>query len=112
MIRPMIAGALLGLCATQAQAEQAPQTLNGLLQEVRQFSAADKAINRQRESLFDSDLKQQHLLLEQSKRRLRAAETEQERLKNAFDTNDLRLAEMESLIQQRAGQLGEVFGVA
>jgi len=86
--------------------------LNGLLQEVRQFSAADKAINRQRESLFDSDLKQQHLLLEQSKRRLRAAETEQERLKNAFDTNDLRLAEMESLIQQRAGQLGEVFGVA
>ncbi|MDI3324532.1 MotA/TolQ/ExbB proton channel family protein [Pontibacterium granulatum] len=111
MIKQMVIGGLLGAGAVVVQATEVPHNLDGLLQEVRQFSSADEVVNRQREQLFDADLKQQQVLLAKSEQRLQAAATEQERLKNAFDANDLKLAEMESLIQQRAGQLGEVFGV-
>ncbi|MCV6610381.1 MAG: MotA/TolQ/ExbB proton channel family protein [Amphritea sp.] len=86
--------------------------LSGLLQEVRRFSAADNAVNKEREQLFGSDVRQQETLLRQSVRRLENAETEQSRLKTLFDANDQKLAETEALIQQRSGQLGEVFGVA
>lgn len=113
MIKQMMGVALLSVTATMAgTAEAAPDTLDGLLMEVRQFSSEDRALNKQREQAFNTDLKQQEQLLAQSQQRLQNAEAEQERLKNAFDENDLKLAEMESLIQQRAGQLGEVFGVA
>lgn len=113
MIKQMMAVALVVLVSGVAQgAETAPATLDGLLQEVRQFSAADRVLNKEREQLFNGDLKQQQVLLTQSKQRLQVAEAEQERLKKAFDDNDRKLAEVEVLIQQRAGQLGEVFGVA
>ena len=113
MMKQLMMGALVVLAAGVAHsAEKPPATLDGLLQEVRQFSASDRALNTQREQLFNGDLKQQEALLQQSKQRLSAAESEQERLKKAFDDNDLKLAEMEALIQQRSGQLGEVFGVA
>ena len=111
MIKQMVIGGLLWVGAVVVQATEVPHNLDGLLQEVRQFSSADEVVNRQREQLFDADLKQQQVLLAKSEQRLQAAATEQERLKKAFDANDLKLAEMEALIQQRAGQLGEVFGV-
>lgn len=113
MMKQLMMGALVVLAAGVAHsAEKPPATLDGLLQEVRQFSASDRALNTQREQLFNGDLKQQEALLQQSTQRLSTAESEQERLKKAFDDNDLKLAEMEALIQQRSGQLGEVFGVA
>ena len=103
---------LLMVPALTQAADPAPATLQGLLQEVRNFSAADRALNKKREQTFDADLQQQEKLLQQELARLQAAEAEQERLKAEFDANDTRLAEMEALIQQRSGQLGEVFGVA
>ncbi|PID42588.1 MAG: flagellar motor protein MotA [Proteobacteria bacterium] len=90
----------------------APATLNGLLQKVREFTAGDRSLDNKREQLFNSDLKQQQNLLAQSEQRLRRAEEEQARLKETFDANDLLLAELYALIEQRSGQLGEVFGVA
>ncbi|WP_372832536.1 MotA/TolQ/ExbB proton channel family protein [Pontibacterium sp.] len=113
MIKQMMISTLFLVAASIAYgAEKAPATLDGLLQEVHQFSSADRELNKARERLFNADLNQQQALLTKSKHRLQAAEAEQARLKKAFDDNDLKLAEMEALIQQRAGQLGEVFGVA
>lgn len=94
----------------QAQASDTP--LEGLLNEVERFSLADRELDKAREQHWDQDLQQQQQLLEQSRDRLQAAEAEQIRLKTLFDDNDTRLGELEALIQQRAGQLGEVFGVA
>jgi biopolymer transport protein ExbB len=88
------------------------ETLKGLLSEVKQFSTADQAKNREREQAFDADLNRQQALLEESRVRLASAEQAQQRLKDAFDENDIKLGEIEALIEQRAGQLGEVFGVA
>ncbi|OMH33673.1 MotA/TolQ/ExbB proton channel family protein [Motiliproteus sp. MSK22-1] len=113
MIKNVVAVVFVVLTSSAAYgAEGASAGLQGLLQEVRQFSAADRALNQKREQLFNQDLKQQQALLLKSQQRLQAAEAEQVRLKKAFGDNDLKLAEMEALIQQRSGQLGEVFGVA
>ncbi len=113
MLKQLLILSLITVVAGVAHAaDKTPASLDSLLKEVRQFSAEDRALNKKREALFNSDLQAQKSLLIKSQQRLAAAEAEQERLKNAFDANDLKLAEMEALIQQRAGQLGGVFGVA
>lgn len=101
---------LLSALAIPASAKQVP--LSGLLQDVKEINSADTAVNQQREKQFKADLSKQQQLLSNSRTRLSNAEAEQERLKDVFDANDLKLAELESLLEQRAGQLGEVFGVA
>lgn len=101
---------LLSVSSFNVAAEQAP--LRGLLEDVKQINQTDTATNQKREQQFKADLSKQKQLLETSRKRLSTAEAEQEKLKEAFDANDLKLAELESLLQQRSGQLGEVFGVA
>ena len=112
-MRHLVAKVLLGcVIAGGAQATNARSTLDGLLDEVGRFSAADQALNRKREQAFDANHGRQQALLEESQQRLKAAEAEQQRLKDLFDANDLKLADMQALIEQRSGQLGEVFGVS
>lgn len=96
--------------ASSTVAESTP--LQGLLNDVQNIRSNDAQINRQREAEFNEDLVKQKQLLAKSRLRLEAAEAERERLKAEFDNNDLQLAELESTLQQRSGQLGEVFGVA
>ena len=113
MIKQIIATVVIVMVSTVVNStERTSITLQDLLQEIRHFSAADRALNQKREKLFNDDFKDQQELLEKSQQRLQAAEAQQQRLKKIFDENDLKLAEKEALIQQRAGQLGEVFGVA
>jgi biopolymer transport protein ExbB len=110
MFKQIGLAAILSIFITPVSAETAP--LKGLLSEVKQINSIDTAINRQREADFNADLTKQKSLLAQSKARLVAAEAEQQRLKAEFDSNDEALAELEAVLQQRSGQLGEVFGVA
>lgn len=102
--------AVSAMFAGSVVAESTP--LQGLLNDVQKIRSNDAQINRQREAEFNADLVKQKQLLAQSRARLEAAEKERERLKAEFDNNDLQLAELESTLQQRSGQLGEVFGVA
>lgn len=88
------------------------QTLDGLLQQVQELSQQDEIKNQQREKRFLDALSQQKNLLSISEKRLADADAEQERLKQDFDANEEQLAELEALLSQRSGQLGEVFGVA
>ncbi len=88
------------------------KTLASLLQDVEQLSQKDQALNQERESRFLASLAEQKSLLAKSVERLAAADAEQERLKQVFDSNEEQLAELEALLSQRSGQLGEVFGVA
>lgn len=90
---------------------QSPEP-HSIEQSASRISQADRALNQQRESEFLNNLDQRQQLLQRSHERLRQAEAEQERLKNAFDDNEVKLAEAEELLRQRTGQLGEVFGVA
>jgi biopolymer transport protein ExbB len=89
-----------------------PAPLQKLLDDVERISQIDRVKNRQREAQFMADLSKQQALLEQSRLRLKVAETRQEELKAEFDNNDLQLSQLEGVLRQRSGQLGEVFGVA
>jgi len=110
MIKRLGLAVALSVCVSPVMAETSP--LKGLLTQVKEINSADAAINRKREAEFNADLNQQQALLSKSQGRLANAEAEQERLKTEFDANDEKLAELEAALQQRSGQLGEVFGVA
>lgn len=73
---------------------------------------SDAQLNREREQLFQLAYDEQQAFLKTSEQRLTVAELEQTRLKHVFDTNEDKLAELETLLNQRSGALGEVFGVA
>lgn len=108
-----LAGSLLFLSVSHlALADSQPTPLRGLLNEVKNFSATDNAKMRERERLFAADLTKQQALLSQSRQRLQQADAQQAQLKQAFDQNDQTLADLETQLQSRTGQLGEVFGVA
>jgi biopolymer transport protein ExbB len=89
-----------------------PSPLQKLLDDVEKISQSDLNKNRLREAKFMADLNKQQALLEQSRLRLKAAELRQSELKTEFDNNDIELSQLEALLRQRSGQLGEVFGVA
>lgn len=102
------------LCSSPAFAQDEDQTAqqakllqlaNAILQDDRQSSA-------ERERLFKLAREEQKSLLEQSEQRIKLAEQKQQALKQRFDNNDEALANLETLLAQRSGALGEVFGVA
>ncbi|WP_432463671.1 MotA/TolQ/ExbB proton channel family protein [Agarivorans sp. QJM3NY_33] len=71
----------------------------------------DGQVNQQRLAEFKQHLDSQKALLAQSQQRLAAANARQLELKQAFDQNEQHLTEIQQLLTQRSGQLGEVFGV-
>ncbi|MEM7564462.1 MAG: MotA/TolQ/ExbB proton channel family protein [Pseudomonadota bacterium] len=83
-----------------------------LIDLAKSISSKNASTDHEREKLFQLNLEQQKKLKSESDKRANAAETEQEKLKKAFDQNENRLAELEQLLTQRTGTLGEVFGVA
>lgn len=103
---------LIGLLINPVAVMGQSASLDDLLKQVKQLSQQDQKANKAREARFLADLNQQKQLLAQSEARLQAADEEQHRLKQAFDKNEDTLTELETLLQQRSGQLGEVFGVA
>jgi biopolymer transport protein ExbB len=88
----------------------APKSLDELLEQVRNIRAVEAAANQRREEEFKANRNQQKQLLEQAQARLKAAETRGDDLKNKFDANERRLAELETTLAQRVGTMGEMFG--
>jgi biopolymer transport protein ExbB len=87
------------------------KTLEGLLQQVKQFQSQETDINKQREATFKQNQKNQDLLLNQAKKELKAEQNTADNLKANFDKNENRLTEKEEQLRLRIGNLGEMFGV-
>ena len=92
------------------QAEKA-NSLDQLLEIVKRDKKKDNAINRERESKFKSAKDQQAKLLSDAKAELAREKARGDRLKNAYDTNEKRLSELETKLKMTMGTLGELFGV-
>ncbi len=105
-VTPILALLMLAFCLP-AQANELQQ----LLQQVRSQVVSDRQVDAARLAEFRSDNARQQALLEQSKARLAAAEIEQARLKEVFQSNEDALTEQGEALRVRSGQLGEVFGV-
>jgi biopolymer transport protein ExbB len=95
-----------------ADTEQAKaKSLEGLLQQVKQFQQQESEINKQREAQFKQHKQNQAALLNQAKKELKAEQITADNLKANFDKNEKRLAEKEDQLRLRIGNLGEMFGV-
>jgi biopolymer transport protein ExbB len=102
----------LNLCLVAgSNAEPDVTTLDGLLEAVRQESAAGRTLNKNREALFLEAKTRQQQLLKEAKAALEKEKQRSDSLTSQFDDNEKQLSEQEELLHQRTGSLGELFGV-
>ncbi|KAA9130784.1 hypothetical protein F3N42_10445 [Marinihelvus fidelis] len=95
------------LFAAGAQA----QTLEELARQVEQAAREEGQINAAREAEFQRDRNNQQALLNQARQELAAQENRSDSLKAEYDGNERELAELETVLAERMGNLGELFGI-
>ncbi|WP_119677788.1 MotA/TolQ/ExbB proton channel family protein [Indioceanicola profundi] len=108
----LMAGAVATLFAgVPAVAQNAPQTLDQLLQQVRRGSQEAAERNKQREAEFRAARDQQQAILAKAKAQLEAELGRSQQLEATFADGEIRLGELTGQLQERMGTLGELFGV-
>jgi biopolymer transport protein ExbB len=102
---------LIAALAAAPMAVQAQSTLEELLRQVERAASEEARVDQERLQRFISERNNQRQLLERARAELRSEEQRSERLRNAFEQNELRLVELETILDERMGNLGELFGV-
>ncbi len=102
---------LAGVLQAQAQNTAAADPLDQLLQKVKRSMSEESAFNRKREQEFLKRRNEQRQLLAKARKELAAEELRSDRLKKEYDDNERELAKLETTLQERQGNLGEMFGV-
>jgi len=87
------------------------QTMDELARIVREAATAETRINQQREATFVKERNNQRNLLAQARQELAGENTRSDRLRDEYDKNERSLAELETTLAERMGNLGELFGV-
>ena len=108
-IRKIMLGA--GLLLAAAGTVQAAANLDELLDQTKNARAKEAQINQQREQQFLSDRNHQAELLAQAQREKAAEDARSKQLSAQFDANEKKLTELQSLLDAKGGNLGELFGV-
>jgi biopolymer transport protein ExbB len=104
------AAALL-IAGTVSAQQAAVNPLDALLEKTRDAAQNSQQIDANREGIFTRERNNQRQLLAQAKAELRSEEQRSDRLKTAFDQNEKSLADLETVLNERMGNLGEMFGV-
>ena len=86
-------------------------TLQQLLDQVRKGRVSDNASFAAREAEFRNNRNKQKSLLTKTKRDIQREEARSERLEKVFADNEVKLAELEGLLNERLGVYGELFGI-
>lgn len=87
------------------------QTLDELAEIVRNAANAEGQINKEREAQFLRERDNQRNLLAQAKAEKKREEKRSDDLKNEYDRLERDLAELTTILQERMGNLGELFGI-
>jgi len=87
------------------------QTLQDLADQVQRAVAEEGQINAEREAEFLRDRNNQRQLLAQAQQELAAETARSDRLKAEYDDNERQLAELQTVLDERLGNLGELFGI-
>jgi biopolymer transport protein ExbB len=87
------------------------QTLDELARIVREAASSDAKINEQREAEFLRDRNRQRDLLAAARQELAGENARSDQLRDEYDLNERSLAELETTLAERMGNLGELFGV-
>lgn len=83
-----------------------------LLREVKASQGVEGKINKQREARFLAEKNEQVRLLSEAKVTLAREERTSKKMKQEFDAKEAELLELESVLKEKTGILGELFGVA
>ena len=111
MRRTGVLFAAIFAAVTVAPATHAAQNLDELLEQTRNAHEKEKKENAAREAQFQSSRDQQANLLAQAEAQRKAAEAQSQQLSAQYDANDKEINALEQLLKDRAGNLGELFGV-
>ena len=115
-------GALVALLPIAAGAQEAepgamvidvPESsfVDDLLEKVRQGFEVQSREDAERERLFESRRGEQEQLLADAKAREARAEARSQALEKEYQEKEVEIAELEAALEQRMGNLGELFGV-
>jgi biopolymer transport protein ExbB len=103
--------ALLATLVVLAPRLQAAETLEQLLEETKNLRAREAQENAAREEEFRASHDQQATLLAQAEAKRALAEARSQKLSAQYDANEKVIAELETTVRDRSGNLGELFGV-
>ena len=87
------------------------QTLDELAEIVRRAASSEGQINKEREAQFLRERDNQRNLLTQDKAEKAREEKRSDDLKSEYDRLERELAELTTILQERMGNLGELFGI-
>ncbi len=95
----------------QTPANDRPKSLDELLERVRNGWRGERVDDKRRETKFRSARDDQQRLLNEAHATLATEEARRERLENDFEAYEIELARLEETLEERLGDLGELFGV-
>lgn len=96
-------------CGVSAQ-DQKAQSLDQLLQFVKQGQATDAREAREREARFAKEKSQQQAELNNAKGQRTAQQNRSVELENKFEENELLISQKQAQLRERLGSLSELFG--
>jgi len=105
------AGLVAAAPITWAQESSPAQSLLELLGRVREGRTTDNRADQARVREFQQQKASQQRLLDEAKAAVVREENLSERLEATFQENEIRLAELEAVLEERLGAFGELFGV-
>ncbi len=107
----LLACALLAVQFAVPTTAVAAVTLDELLNQVKNSRAIEAEANAQRLKEFTANRAEQAKVLAESERAQAAAEARSAALSAEFDNNEKEINDVNALLRQREGNLGELFGV-
>jgi biopolymer transport protein ExbB len=111
-LRAPIAACLLALCPLLVEnAAAAAASLDELLERTKNARALQAKANAEREKAFLARRDEQAKLLAEAVRARDAAEARSQELSAQYDQNELKTTELQTMLDNRLGSLGELFGV-
>ena len=110
--RALLSSALVILvCAAPAVRAAAPGNLDELLEQTRSARVSEQKANEEREKKFLAERTRQSELVTAARAALATERQRSASLQSAYDGNEKKLTEMQAQLEQKAGNLGEMFGV-
>ncbi len=103
--------ATYGAESASQEAQAQPETLAELVRSVRDKTARNQTRLAEREQRFIAARNERAQLLRDVRQRRQAAENEADRLRAEFETGEEELADLETKLDENAGDLREVFSV-
>ena len=89
----------------------APSSLDDLLEQTRSARVREQQANEEREKRFIAERNKQSTLLTEARTALASERQRGASLQATYDANEKKLTELQAQLEQKAGNLGEMFGV-